>query len=62
MEFFLILAVIFVYFIPTIIAVSREHHNKAAISILNILLGWMLLGWIVALIWSVTAVNKPAQS
>jgi len=47
-----------IYFIPTIIAVGRNHQSRMAIMMTNILLGWTLLGWIVALIWSLTGVWK----
>ncbi|MCZ6557290.1 MAG: superinfection immunity protein [SAR324 cluster bacterium] len=43
---------IITYFIPTIIASTRNHHNTRAIMALNILLGWTLVGWTVALVWS----------
>ena len=42
------------YILPTIIASNVKHHNAAAIFILNLLLGWTVLGWIAALIWSLT--------
>ena len=42
------------YFIPTLIAFSRDHKNRNAICALNVLLGWTCLGWIGALIWSLT--------
>lgn len=41
------------YFLPTIIAGVRGHKNTLAIFVLNLLLGWSLLGWIAALVWSV---------
>ena len=47
------------YFLPTIIAGRRKHHNLAAIIAVNLLLGWTLLGWLIALIWSLTAVHNP---
>lgn len=47
------------YFLPTIIAGRRKHHNLGAIITLNLLLGWTLLGWLIALIWSLTAVRNP---
>jgi hypothetical protein len=50
-----ILAVLYV--VPSIIAFRRRHHNMAAIFLLNALLGWTVLGWIAALIWSATAVQ-----
>lgn len=41
------LAIVFViYFAPTIIAWIRDHHNVAAICVLNLLLGWTFLGWV----------------
>jgi len=41
------------YFIPTIIAFSRNHKNKIGIFLLNLLAGWTFLGWVGALVWSV---------
>jgi hypothetical protein len=49
------------YFLPTIIAYNREHHNRLAIFLLNLFLGWTVLGWVAALVWSATAVQKPGQ-
>ncbi len=46
------------YFIPAIVARRRDHHQRLAIFFLNLLLGWTLLGWIIALIWSLTAVRR----
>jgi hypothetical protein len=43
-------------FLPSIIAFGRRHHNRYAILALNVLLGWTLVGWAVALVWSLTAV------
>lgn len=42
------------YWIPTIIAFRRQHISKAAIAVLNFFLGWTLIGWIIALIWSLS--------
>lgn len=47
------------YFVPTIIAGRRKHHNLGAIIAVNLLLGWSLIGWIVALVWSLT---DPSQT
>ncbi len=46
------------YFLPSIIAKSRKHHQYDPILLINIFLGWTLLGWFVALVWSVSAVRK----
>jgi len=46
------------YFMPAIIGATREHPNKVAIFLLNLLLGWTLLGWVAALVWSATATQR----
>jgi hypothetical protein len=48
----IIIAGLAFYFIPTIIAFSKNHKNKIAIFILNLLAGWTFLGWVGALVWS----------
>lgn len=45
------------YVLPSIIALARGHHNKGAIIAVNVLPGWSVLGWIGALVWSLTAVD-----
>lgn len=47
------LIMLFIYFIPTIVACLRNHTNALAIFILNLFLGYTLIGWVVALIWAV---------
>lgn len=42
-----------VAFAPTIIAVRRQHANALAIFLINFFAGWTLIGWLVALVWSV---------
>jgi hypothetical protein len=34
---------------------SREHHQKIAILVLNVLLGWTAVGWAAALVWALSA-------
>lgn len=41
------------YFIPAMVAYSKGHRNKLGVLFLNFFLGWSLIGWVVALIWSV---------
>ena len=47
------------YFLPTYEAVSNDNPNITSIALINILLGWTLLGWVVALVW---AINKPTTA
>jgi hypothetical protein len=51
-----------VYFLPAIVAYWRQHHNAAAILMLDLLLGWTALGWIIAMVWALTqqAPRAPA--
>ena len=46
---------VFLYFLPGIVAWRRHHHQEGAIQLLNLLLGWTVIGWIIALIWAATA-------
>lgn len=46
--------VLALYFVPSFIAVNRNKRNKNAIFALNLLLGWTFVGWVVALVWSLT--------
>ena len=54
LELLMIASIFAVYFLPSLIAFAREHKNKLAIFLLNLLLGWTVLGWVISLVWSVT--------
>jgi hypothetical protein len=54
-----IVVLIVVYFVPAVIAGMRNHQNGGAIFALNLLLGWTLIGWVAALVWSLTASAAP---
>jgi len=45
------LVAIVIYFLPSIVAWKTKGFN--GIAVLNIFLGWTILGWIAALIWAV---------
>ncbi|MEK6563587.1 MAG: superinfection immunity protein [Candidatus Omnitrophota bacterium] len=53
LELLLVILIFAFYFLPTLIAFLRQHKNKLAIFLLNLLLGWTVLGWVVSLVWSV---------
>ena len=42
------------YFLPTIIVLARRKKNVLGPILVNVLLGWTVVGWIVALIWALT--------
>ena len=46
------------YFLPTIIALVRRHPSGLLIGLINFLLGWSFVGWIVCLVWSFSGGRK----
>lgn len=55
-----IIVVGIIYFAPTVNAMLRDHKNSGAIGTLNFFLGWTVLGWVIALVWSMTDYVRPA--
>ncbi len=51
MSTFVLIFIIAIYFLPTIIALNKSFALQ--VFILNLLLGWTIIGWVIALIWSV---------
>ncbi len=47
------------YFLPAIVAKTRGNPQFAAILVLNALLGWTFIGWVVAMVWAF--VNSQAR-
>jgi hypothetical protein len=43
------------YLLPTIIARVRNHRQTGPICVINMLLGWTFLAWVVCLAWSLTS-------
>ena len=41
------------YLLPTIIAVLRHAPDLAAVVLINVLLGWSFIGWLIAMIMAV---------
>lgn len=52
--FLLIGLLLALYVLPSGLALYRGHPNTAPIVVVNLLLGWTLLGWVAALAWSLT--------
>lgn len=48
------------YFWPTMAAIGRNHDTIAGIFVLNLLLGWTVIGWIVAMVWACSRPRLPA--
>lgn len=56
-EIIIILVIVPIYCLPSIVAKMRNHKDFNSILILNILFGWVGVGWIVALVWALTNGN-----
>ncbi|MFP6771756.1 MAG: superinfection immunity protein [Alphaproteobacteria bacterium] len=52
------LALSLLFFLPAIIAFLRGHPRRWAIVVLLLALGWTVVGWWVALIWSLSATRR----
>ena len=53
-----IILLLFIYFIPTIIATYREAGKAMQIFIINLFFGWTFIGWVVCLSWSFSGTPK----
>lgn len=56
----LILILMFIYFIPYLVAFDKK--NADAILVLNLFLGWTLLGWVAALIWAMVSPKREVAA
>jgi Superinfection immunity protein/Short C-terminal domain len=56
---FIAFVLLFPYFLPTIIAILRRKRNAGGIFFLNLILGWTLIGWVCALVWSLSSDAQP---
>ena len=60
MDMLVIITAIAFYCLPMIVALSRAYHPQAgAIAVLNLLLGWTVLGWVGALVWACISYEQP---
>ncbi|WP_348971407.1 superinfection immunity protein [Pseudomonas atacamensis] len=47
---------VLVYFMPSLNARHRRHPNFSSILLLNLFLGWTLIGWVVSIVWSASSI------
>ena len=59
--FFGVLLCLVIYFVPSLVAYGRHHHQRLAILVLNLVLGATGLAWVIALIWACTAVKRQTE-
>ncbi len=47
-----------IYFLPTIIVVARGRNDGCGIFLVNLIFGATVIGWVIALIWSLTGEGR----
>ena len=57
--FIALIILLMIYFAPAICASDKKY--SSGIFILNLFLGWTLIGWVAALIWAVSSPLKEAE-
>lgn len=60
-ELIILVAIFIVYFMPWCIAMLREHDRRFMIGLLNLLLGWTLIGWLIAFLWAAAGKTKTGH-
>jgi hypothetical protein len=51
------------YMLPTLVAYARDIPQRQTVTVFNIILGWTLIGWLIAFLWArmaATAADEPA--
>lgn len=54
----LALALVAVYLLPAMVAVGRNIKSDGGVFVVNLLLGWTFVGWVVALAWAVSGERR----
>lgn len=62
MELIIGIIILAVYFAPLIIVISRKTYQVGAIFLINLLLGWTVIAWFVALIWAASGETLDEHS
>ncbi|MGZ3356439.1 MAG: superinfection immunity protein [Isosphaeraceae bacterium] len=56
-----LLILVGLYFTPLIVALIRKVPNTGSVAVINVFLGWSIIGWIVSLAMASRSVPKPQQ-
>ncbi|MBX3329455.1 MAG: superinfection immunity protein [Nitrospira sp.] len=57
-----VLGTAFAYCLPTFIALGRGHPNCIPILVVNLSLGWTVIGWVGALAWALKGRQRAHES
>lgn len=62
MKLALVLGGLILYFVPCYVALERQHHMRRLICAINVLAGWTVVGWVVALVMALSGVRKSVKA
>ena len=57
----LLLLIVAIYMLPTLVAYARDIPQRHIITVLNIILGWTLIGWVVCFLWALLAETQADE-
>ncbi|MFL6671714.1 MAG: superinfection immunity protein [Massilia sp.] len=55
-------AVLYVYFLPSLLTEKRNPSKIQTIFVINLVAGWMLFPWIIALVWAYKMDSVPQST
>jgi len=51
-----------IYMLPTLLAFARDIPARHTITVLNIILGWTLIAWVILFVWAMSAQTSPEEA
>ncbi|MBV8890162.1 MAG: superinfection immunity protein [Alphaproteobacteria bacterium] len=56
-----LIVIVVIYMLPALIAFARDHPRRAAITLLDILFGWTLIGWLLLFLWAALTETEAVE-
>ena len=57
----MLMLIAIIYMLPTLVAYARDIPQRRMITVLNIIFGWTLIGWVVTFIWALSAETEVEE-
>jgi Superinfection immunity protein len=57
----LLLLIVLIYMLPTLIAYARDIPQRMTVTVVNIVLGWTLIGWFLTFLWASLAQSQTEE-
>jgi Superinfection immunity protein len=56
-----LMLIVILYMLPTILAYARDIPARRTVTVINIVLGWTLIVWIIAFLWALSAETEADE-